>query len=83
MPCVFPVFGIKIVGFVQPVPTTLGGQIALHGVAYTLGVLLSFWALAGVLAILRAGGAQLGWGFQLQSPGFVFGLNRRYAALRS
>ena len=24
--------------------------------------------LAAVLAILRAGGAELGWGFQLQSP---------------
>jgi thiol:disulfide interchange protein DsbD len=30
--------------------------------------------LAGILAILRAGGSQLGWGFQLQSPAFVFGL---------
>jgi thiol:disulfide interchange protein DsbD len=39
---------------------------------FTFGVLLSFWALAGLLAVLRAGGAQLGWGFQLQSPAFVF-----------
>jgi thiol:disulfide interchange protein DsbD len=30
--------------------------------------------LAGVLALLRQGGAQLGWGFQLQSPAFVFAL---------
>jgi thiol:disulfide interchange protein DsbD len=30
--------------------------------------------MAGVLAVLRAGGDQLGWGFQLQSPGFVFTL---------
>jgi thiol:disulfide interchange protein len=37
-------------------------------------VLASFWALAGVLAVLRAGGDQLGWGFQLQSPAFVFTL---------
>jgi thiol:disulfide interchange protein DsbD len=36
--------------------------------------LVSFWALAGVLIALRAGGQQLGWGFQLQSPGFVFGM---------
>ena len=35
-------------------------------------MLLSFWALAGVLALLRAGGQQLGWGFQLQSAPFVF-----------
>jgi DsbC/DsbD-like thiol-disulfide interchange protein/cytochrome c biogenesis protein CcdA len=38
------------------------------------GVLGSFWALAGALLALRAGGAQLGWGFQLQSPAFVFGM---------
>ncbi|HVZ64246.1 MAG TPA: thioredoxin family protein, partial [Lacunisphaera sp.] len=40
----------------------------------TSGVLLSFWTLAGALAALRAGGSQLGWGFQLQSPAFVFSL---------
>ena len=39
---------------------------------FTGGVLLSFWSLAGVLAILRASGSGLGWGFQLQSPAFVF-----------
>ncbi len=27
--------------------------------------------LAGVLLALRAGGEQIGWGFQLQSPLFV------------
>jgi thiol:disulfide interchange protein DsbD len=34
-------------------------------------VLASFWALAGALFAFRAGGEQLGWGFQLQSPVFV------------
>jgi thiol:disulfide interchange protein len=38
---------------------------------FGLGVILSFLALAGLLIGLRAGGAQLGWGFQLQSPVFV------------
>jgi thiol:disulfide interchange protein/DsbC/DsbD-like thiol-disulfide interchange protein len=71
MPCVFPVLGIKIVGFVNQSGNERR-QVTLHGVAFTLGVLVSFWALAGVLAVLRAGGAQLGWGFQLQSPAFVF-----------
>jgi len=46
----------------------------VHGLVFALGVLLSFWSLAAVLAVLRAGGDQLGWGFQLQSPLFVFGL---------
>ena len=73
MPCVFPVLGIKILGFVNQSGNDRR-LITLHGVAFTVGVLLSFWALAGALAVLRAGGDQLGWSFQLQSPAFVFGL---------
>ncbi len=73
MPCVFPVLGIKIMGFVNQSGSDRR-QVTLHGLLFTLGVLLSFWGLATVLAILRSGGTQLGWGFQLQSPLFVFGL---------
>ncbi|MCC6416366.1 MAG: hypothetical protein IT582_10700, partial [Opitutaceae bacterium] len=73
MPCVFPVLGIKILGFVNQSGSDQR-KIVLHGLMFTLGVVLSFWALAGALLALRAGGAQLGWGFQLQSPGFVFGM---------
>src|SRR5208337_521050 len=42
-----------------------------QGLAYTAGVLLSFAALGGGLIALRAGGAAIGWGFQLQSPVIV------------
>jgi len=42
-----------------------------HGLAFTLGVLTFFWVLAGALVALRAAGEQVGWGFQLQQPGFV------------
>ncbi len=73
MPCVFPVLGIKILGFVNQAGSDKR-KVILHGLVFTLGVLLSFWALAGALAVLRAGGDQLGWGFQLQSPAFVFAL---------
>lgn len=73
MPCVFPVIGIKILGFVNQSGHERRKVVA-HGLVFALGVLLSFWSLATVLAILRAGGDQLGWGFQLQSPVFVFGL---------
>ncbi|PTY08755.1 hypothetical protein DB347_04065 [Opitutaceae bacterium EW11] len=73
MPCVFPVLGIKILGFVNQAGADRR-KVTLHGLVFTSGVLASFWALAGVLAILRAGGSQLGWGFQLQSPVFVFAL---------
>lgn len=69
MPCVFPVLAIKIVGFARH------GQNQrlqrLNGLAYGAGVLLSFLALGGLLLALRAAGQQLGWGFQLQSPGLV------------
>ena len=73
MPCVFPVLGIKILGFVQQAGADRR-KVVIHGLVFASGVLLSFWVLAGVLAVLRAGGSQLGWGFQLQSPAFVFGL---------
>ncbi|NJK91670.1 MAG: hypothetical protein HC904_07505 [Blastochloris sp.] len=71
MPCVFPVLGLKVMSIVQQ-----SGQdrrkVAQHGLSFTAGVLISFWLLAGVLLLLRAGGQELGWGFQLQSPGFVY-----------
>lgn len=74
MPCVLPVLSIKIMGFVQQ-----SGQdkkkILNHGLMFTLGVLISFWILAGVLLGLRAGGEELGWGFQLQSPAFIIVLS--------
>lgn len=69
MPCVFPVLAIKLLGLARH-----GGQRRaqrLAGLAYTGGVLLSFLALGGLLLALRAAGAQLGWGFQLQSPAVV------------
>lgn len=67
MPCVFPVLSLKIMGFVQSAGDDRR-KIALHGWIYVLGVLVSFWVLAGTLMGLRAAGAQLAWGFQLQSP---------------
>jgi thiol:disulfide interchange protein len=66
MPCVFPVLSLKVLGFAAH-----GGDrraLAAGGLAYTAGVVASFVALAAVLLLLRAGGEQLGWGFQLQSP---------------
>ncbi len=73
MPCVFPVLGLKIMGFVQQAGNERR-KIVGHGLLFTSGVVVSFWVLAGVLLALRAGGAELGWGFQLQSAGFVFGM---------
>jgi thiol:disulfide interchange protein/DsbC/DsbD-like thiol-disulfide interchange protein len=81
MPCVFPVIGLKIMGFVQQAGSDRKKIIA-HGVIFTLGVLASFAVLSGVLfaareAALAKGGtdtAALGWGYQLQNPWVVLAL---------
>lgn len=70
MPCVFPVLSIKVLGFVQQSGEDKG-KILKHGILFTVGVLVSFWVLAGVLIALRTAGESIGWGFQLQQPEFV------------
>ncbi len=67
MPCVFPVVGIKVLTFVENSRSS-PASLRSHGLLFALGVLTCFWAVAGALLALRAGGATLGWGFQLQSP---------------
>jgi thiol:disulfide interchange protein/DsbC/DsbD-like thiol-disulfide interchange protein len=73
MPCVFPVLSIKVLGLVRHAGES-PARLRLHGLAYTAGVLASFLLLAGVLIVLKGGGAAIGWGFQLQSPLVVAGL---------
>lgn len=70
MPCVFPVLSLKVLGFVQQGGEKLS-KIRLHGLVFSLGVLVSFWILVLLFLILRSTGSQIGWGFQLQSPTFV------------
>jgi thiol:disulfide interchange protein len=71
MPCVFPVLGIKVTSIVHQSGED-PKRVLAHGLAYTVGILVSFWALVVVLQGLRAAGEQLAWGFQLQSPWFSF-----------
>lgn len=71
MPCVFPVLGVKVLGFAQ-----LAGndpkKIKMHGLVFTLGVLVSMWILAGtILAIKASTGDAVAWGSQMKSPIFV------------
>ncbi len=68
MPCVFPVIGLKVLGFAGADGRGSGRAGAL---AFAAGVLLAFWALAALLLALRGAGQAVGWGFQLQSPAFV------------
>ena len=67
MPCVFPVLGIKVMGFVEHAHGE-PRAMRMQGFMFTAGVLVSFVALAAIMLSLRAAGTQLGWGFQLQSP---------------
>lgn len=64
MPCVFPVLSMKAMALIAHGPS----HAKQHGLAYTAGVLVCFAIVAGALLALRAGGAAIGWGFQLQDP---------------
>lgn len=81
MPCVLPVLAIKALSLAQADTRVGTASPWQRGVAYTAGVVLSMLALAGVLLALRAGGEQLGWGFQLQNPWVVGGLAVLFALL--
>ena len=72
MPCVFPVIGIKIMGFVQQAGEDRR-TIFVHGLIYAAGVLVSFWALSAIALALREGGnIDVTQGFQLQNPWVVW-----------
>ncbi|MDB6085053.1 MAG: thiol:disulfide interchange protein, partial [Gammaproteobacteria bacterium] len=70
MPCVFPVLSIKAVALVEEAKKH-PSAVRAKGLVFAAGVFTSMLSLAGVLLALRAGGEQIGWGFQLQSPLFV------------
>jgi thiol:disulfide interchange protein/DsbC/DsbD-like thiol-disulfide interchange protein len=72
MPCVFPILSIKVLGFATHHDSR--ATLRREAAAFAGGVVLTFVALGLALAALRAAGAQLGWGFQLQSPAVVSAL---------
>ena len=67
MPCVFPILFIKAASMAEAA-NARSGTLRRHGLFYALGVVATFAGLGGLLLALRAGGAGLGWGYQLQSP---------------
>jgi thiol:disulfide interchange protein len=70
MPCVFPILAMKAASLAGH-----GGgeahEARRQGLAFGLGSVLTFLALAGGLIALKAAGSAIGWGFQLQSPSVV------------
>ena len=76
MPCVFPVIGLKVMGFAGHGAEGPAGaaRARMGALAFAAGVMTTFLGLAGLLLALRAAGQSVGWGFQLQSPVFVSGM---------
>lgn len=84
MPCVFPVLGIKVMGFAQQAGSE-PQKIKIHGLVFMAGVVASMWILAGIIYVLIFSfGQDVNWGEQLTSPIFLaaiimllylFGLN--------
>jgi thiol:disulfide interchange protein/DsbC/DsbD-like thiol-disulfide interchange protein len=72
MPCVFPMIGLKVLGFAKEAGAARS-KVILNGLLYSAGVIASFLALALLIIGLKSGGSTYGWGFQMQSPGFVLG----------
>ncbi|HEY4528920.1 MAG TPA: protein-disulfide reductase DsbD domain-containing protein [Luteimonas sp.] len=79
MPCVLPILSLKVLGLAQG-----GGERSRarrHALWYTAGVLAAFAVIGLAVLGLRAAGQALGWGFQLQQPGFVAALVLLMAAV--
>jgi len=70
MPCVLPVISLKLFGLIKHRNESRQRLLA-HNISYTAGVIATFMGLALVVAGLKAGGEEIGWGFQLQSPAFI------------
>jgi thiol:disulfide interchange protein len=77
MPCVFPILSLKVLSFAR----STDHDRHLHSWLYAAGVIASFVFVAGLLIILQRAGSAIGWGFQLQSPGFVIALAYLFIAM--
>ena len=77
MPCVFPILSLKVLSFAR----STEHDRHVHSWIYTAGVVTSFVLVAAVLIALQQAGEAIGWGFQLQSPGFVIALAYLFIAM--
>src|SRR3546814_16363036 len=69
MPCVFPILSLKARSLAKS-----GGDpraARMEGAGYAAGVIATSLLLGALLIGLRAIGMEIGWSFQLQSPGVI------------
>lgn len=69
MPCVFPILSLKALSLARAGESESHARV--EGLAYAAGVILACLGLGALLLVLRAGGQQVGWAFQLQEPWVV------------
>ncbi len=74
MPCVLPVIALKIFGLVKMAGNN-PAEVRKSGWFFSLGILVSFLSLASAVALLKAAGESVGWGFQFQEPLFVIAMS--------
>ncbi|HRQ67385.1 MAG TPA: cytochrome c biogenesis protein CcdA [Candidatus Syntrophosphaera sp.] len=65
-PCVLPILPIRAMSMVNQAQKDIS-KVLIHTLVYTLGVLISFGAIAAVFVIARASGVNLTYGFLSQS----------------
>lgn len=74
MPCVFPVLGLKVMGFVMQAGSD-PAKIRKHGIAFAFGLVVSMWILAGIILTVKLSlGQDINWGAQMGNPYFVCGI---------
>ncbi|MEX2607414.1 MAG: protein-disulfide reductase DsbD domain-containing protein [Kiritimatiellia bacterium] len=68
LPCIFPVLGLKISGFIEQAQ---GDQASVrkHALVFGAGVVISLWILGAIVGLLGAA-----WGAQFQDPRVVIGM---------
>jgi thiol:disulfide interchange protein DsbD len=69
MPCVLPVISIKVMNLVREAHGE-SKVAARNGIAFSVGIILSFEVLALAIIALQTAGQAVGWGFQFQYPEF-------------
>ena len=68
LPCIFPVLGLKISGFVEQAQGD-PKSVKTHALIFAAGVVISLWILGAVVGVLGAA-----WGAQFQDPRVVIGM---------
>lgn len=71
MPCVFPILAMKVFGL-SKIAHGENNIARRYGLLYGLGVIATFAILGAMIFALKAYGAAIGWGFQLQNPIFLY-----------